>query len=347
MSGPKGYSSYRGRGPRWKIAVIVVLVLVIAAAAAVIFLQKYIVYDDSGTPHLQLPEKQTEEPAASGAASSGGDLNITIDKPAAPAELQAVQLSQTPLTDWAAAQTELAGHTAAVVTVKDAQGAVYYDSAAARAVSPSAVKAQSTTAAAVAALTGSDVYAVARLSCLRDPVAAKADVDAMGLKNTGGYIFYDANNENWLDPSKQATQDYLCALVKECAAMGFDEILLTDLTFPTEGKLNKIAYPETGTQAAIDSLLTAVSGALKDYPDVKLSVELPAAVITTGSDQTAGLVLSDIAASVSRIFAVTAPEGVSALSAAVEAAGTADNTPAFVPEVTEAGELTGYVLVKS
>ncbi len=41
------------------------------------------------------------------------------------------------------------------------------------------------------------------MSCFLDPIAAaRADVEGMGLKNTGGYIFYDGNNGNWLDPSK-------------------------------------------------------------------------------------------------------------------------------------------------
>ena len=34
MVGTKGYSSYRGRGPKWKILLAIVLVAVIAAAVA-------------------------------------------------------------------------------------------------------------------------------------------------------------------------------------------------------------------------------------------------------------------------------------------------------------------------
>ena len=36
----------------------------------------------------------------------------------------------------------------------------------------------------------------------------------MGLKNTGGYIFYDGNNLNWLDPSKPAARQYLGGLAE-------------------------------------------------------------------------------------------------------------------------------------
>lgn len=46
-----------------------------------------------------------------------------------------------------------------------------------------------------------DVTAAARIACFHDPKAANADVEGMGLKNTGGYIFYDGNNSQWLDPA--------------------------------------------------------------------------------------------------------------------------------------------------
>ena len=41
MTGAKGYSSYRGRGPRWKILLAVFLVLVIAVAVSVIYLGEH------------------------------------------------------------------------------------------------------------------------------------------------------------------------------------------------------------------------------------------------------------------------------------------------------------------
>ena len=87
-------------------------------------------------------------------------------------------------------------------------------------------------------------HTIARLSCFHDPKAANRDVEGMGLKNTGGYIFYDGNNSQWLDPAKSAAREYLCKLAKEAAELGFDEILLTDVSYPIVGKLDKIAGGE-------------------------------------------------------------------------------------------------------
>ena len=159
------------------------------------------------------------------------------------------------------------------------------------------------------------------------------------MKNTGGYIFYDGNNENWLDPSKEKTQEYLASLAVECAELGFDEILLTDFSFPTQGKLDKIAYPEIGKEASLQACLSAIRTALDEagLQDVLLSVELPADVILAGADETVSLP----ADTVDRVYAVTTEDQVEALSAAAEAAGTV-----FVPELSEPpAKVQNYLLL--
>lgn len=75
----------------------------------------------------------------------------------------------------------------------------------------------------------------------------------------------------------------------ECADLGFDEILLTDLTYPTMGKLDKIDYGSADgftDQAAyqaeqIAGLLQTVQEALAGR-NVKLSLELPETVYENG-----------------------------------------------------------------
>ena len=81
----RGYSGYEGRKSPWKIVAAILLVLVILAAAGVLVLQRYLVYDASGTPHLRLPgQEEIKTPASSGDASSSEDLgpvDVTIDQP--------------------------------------------------------------------------------------------------------------------------------------------------------------------------------------------------------------------------------------------------------------------------
>lgn len=353
MATPKGYSSYRGKMPRWKIFVIILLIVVILAAVGFLVMQKYLVYDGSGIPHFQIPGKEkTEETSKTDKKSkvvsskSKEDLNIKIHDTKTKS-ITALQVSETPLTDWQTLQSHLTASgiscNSVVVTLKDQNGHVYYNFDAAASESRYAVKTNSGTAAAISGLTASKYTAVARLSCLRDPIVSRADLDGKGLKNTGGYIFYDGNNDNWMDPSKTGTQEYLAALAKECANLGFKEILLTDFTYPTVGKLSKIDYGSGLKSDNLKACLTAIQTALKGT-GVKLSVELPADVITSGSDTTAGLNLTDIAPMVDRIYAQTTAANVETLSAAVSAAS---KSTSFVPEFSGTPSGSNYLVLSS
>lgn len=348
MAPTRGYHSYRGRGARWKIVLAVVLVLIIGAALCVMGLQRYIVYDENGRPHLELPVQETDQPAPE---KEPEDLDITIEKAEKDQEIMAVQLTEAPMTDSAwqeerqslLAASELAGSRAnsVVLTVKDASGHVYYDSAAAAAVSASIVQTEASTAAAIAELNETFSYTIARLSCFLDPIAAKADVEGLGLKNTGGYIFYDGNNFNWLDPGKSGARQYLCSLAKELAELGFDEILLTDVGYPTVGKLDKINYGETMKAENLTAFLDEMRAALSEY-GVALSLELPEAVVGGSSDHVAGLMLTDMAPKVDRIYAVTTAEQTETLAAAVTAANA---SAGFVPELTALSGDGQYLLL--
>jgi len=357
----RGYgSSYTGRDPIWKKFVAALLILVILAALSVIYLQSHLVYDDNGVAHLELPWRQDgEEPPATSAPAAvtpppDEPLTITVqDTDKSPTELRGVQLPALPLSleSWQAAQGTLPPAEeidAVALTVKDDGGCVYYDSPTAKAVQDKKiVKAEEDTAAAIAALNEAYPYTIARLTCLQDPIVSRERLDEMGLKNTGGYVFYDLYSGTWLDPTKRETVEYIVSLAKECADLGFDEILLTGLTYPTAGKLDKIAYGETASDAAgrsqaLCAIVSAVKDALvEEYPFAKVSVELPASVLTNGADETAGLILADMEAAAHRIYAEATPAEAPALAAKVSE-GTW-----FVPELPEnaaPGELKSYLL---
>jgi len=314
MAGPRGYSTYHGKGFKWKIVLAVLLLVVIIGALAVIRLQKYVVYDDSGHPRLDLSQFSEQKPDESGSAKAdgSGDANLTIQEPERQS-IQAVQLPVGPLTDWKAAWAAASGggtYNAVVYTVKDADGSVYMDNASAPA---EAVKTTAGTGAAVDAMLKDDTfYTIAKIACFRDSIASSGDLEGMGLQNTGGYVFYDGNNDRWLDPAKPAARQYLIDLATACAAAGFDEILLTDIGYPTVGKLNKIDYgaaanglPDSLKQE-LDAFLTQMKTALAKY-NVKLSILVPTELIVPGGDASSvsGQSLADIAPLMDRVYAPT------------------------------------------
>lgn len=337
MAGSRGYRNYRGRTPKWKTALAAVLVLVILVAAGFIVLQEHLVYDEAGIPHLRLPKS----PEAETPPEEGEDVELTIQPPEGPAAVLVRDLGETPLTQAGLAAALAAGEAddAWAVTLKDGDGGVYFDSSAA--VSGSASVAEDTAAALKTLNGGEGRYTVARIGCFHDPRAANSDVEAMGLQNTGGFIFYDGSNSQWLDPAKPAARAYLRELVREAAELGFDEILLTGVSYPTEGKLDKIAYGEGDRAAHLTAFLKEVRETLEPY-GAALSIELPEAVVSSGSDEAAGLSLAEIAPLVDRVYVPAEPAGLEALADRITAAGGAD----FVPELTaEAGDWTGSRLL--
>ena len=364
MAGAKGYSSYRGRGSGWKILIAIVLVLVIVVAASVIYMQQYLVYSADGRWQIDLPWQSEEDPPPP-AEDPGKDplagVDVVVQEPEKPEPKDTVAFCIPPqplrqsvwgeYSDLAFSDRSSGTYNAVVVRLKTSNGTIYFDSANAVSGAVEIVNEQGEDPAETAITLGlitsrEDVHTIASMSCLQDFKAANADVESRGLKNTGGYIFYDGNNNLWLDPAKPAAREYVCALAKEIAELGFDELLLTDFSYPTEGKINKINY-NTDVPLAnnLDLLLGDLNTALEPY-DILLSVEIPEAVITEGPDTVAGLDLSRLAGRVDRIYAATTPDKVETLANLVAQAAGEEGRTSFVPELAEdSPSVTGSRLI--
>ena len=283
--GTKGYSSYRGRGSKWKILMALLLVLVILTVACVIYLQQYIVYSADGRRQIVLPwQTEGDAPPSAGNEEMLPDepnIDVVVQPPEdeEPKETVAFSLPSQALTEplWQEAlAARPTGANAVAVRLKTSNGTVFFESANAVSGAVQVSKEAGDTVAALTAVTAQEeLHTIASVSCLQDFKAAKADVEGRGLKNTGGYIFYDGNNSLWLDPAKPSTREYVCALAKEIAELGFDELLLTDFSYPTVGKINKINY-NTDVPLAnnLDLLLVELNTALEPY-DILLSIEVP------------------------------------------------------------------------
>ena len=129
MAGAKGYSSYRGRGPKWKILLAIVLVAVIAAAVSVIYLGEHIVYSSDGRRQIVLPWQREEgnSPSA-GNQEDQPDVDIQVQEPEAPEPVETVAFSlpAQALTDavWQSAVKPAAANGVAV-RLKTSNGTVY------------------------------------------------------------------------------------------------------------------------------------------------------------------------------------------------------------------------------
>ena len=324
-----GYRNYRGRSPKWKILLAVVLVLVIAVSATVLGLQRFVVYDETGTPHFLLPQS-SESTQAEHENTPPADLVIQEEEEPPAAEATVIWLTPGVVDTAEEADAALAAVsvecTGAAITVKDENGKVFFPSQK----SPWAVNTDAVREAVSAVLDGTE-YTAARIVCFADPKAANSDVEGLGLKNTGGYIFYDGNNRQWLDPAKADARAYLCGLAAECAQLGFDEIILSHVGYPTEGKLDKIAYGETPLDENLDLFLREMAETLEPL-GVTLTVEMTAEGILGGTEA-GGLTLKTAAKHAGRICAMAEGGEVAVLAREVESVDAE-----FVPMLTHRPE---------
>lgn len=284
----KGYRHYRGKGRGSNKLLVLLLLLILISALTFLFLQRYLVYDSDGSVRLELPFGK-EAPSGPGTIPDE-EVEIQREEPAAAPEpelpvLTALHGKELPYnclkSDPSAA---LEGLEAVAVSVKRTDGALAWRVAFAL---PSGVSCGTETARShVQSVTQSDCYTVARITalCDRSYPAAKP---AAAVTYSGGGLWRDNYGRTWLDPTKEATADYLCALAEECARLGFDELLLDQLRFPIEGDLSGTALAGVDRAAAITALVEKIRAAAGS--DVAVSVLLPASLETTYAFKASGL----------------------------------------------------------
>ena len=336
----KGYRNYRGRTSKGKVALAMLLVFIILAALSALAMQRYIAYDENGTPFFRLPERQPDAappenvPPAEEEPEDLGGLEIIVQEPEAPPAFQVYSLTDAPLTPavWEAAKAEIGDTFGGVaVTLRATGGTVYFASGTAP---KTAVKTVQGTTDALTLITGDEnLYAIARFSCLPDSFAPYMNNKPMGMKTKNGRMFHAAGT-TWLDPAQAVAREYLCSLAQEIAELGFDEILLTDTGYPTQGSLDTLNYGSGPIEENLYLLWQDLLQTLEPY-GVKLSMELPESVISDSREAASGLVLAQVVSCADRVYAVTEPGQAGILSNLVlQAEAAAENrVQDFLPEL--------------
>lgn len=332
----KGYNSYHGRMTAGKKLVIAVLLLILLAACAYLFCQKYLVYDDSGHVSLSFLKKEPASASAdpqSAPADTGEEVELTREEPAAPAlsAIVAHELKNNVLDgDWASTLNALPQGNAVVLNTKLKDGSFLYLTTVPQA--SGAKKGSAGVTQALKNLLAADRYSVARIVCFADSSYASSNAAAAGLCRSTGAIWYDGSSSCWLDPTKKGAQDYIAAICKESAELGFKELLLDYYSYPTTGNTSQISY---GTGVEPSATLTAFAKLLREKLssyDVKLSVVLRQNVTATAD--AGGLTVSLLADSFDRIYVDTGTVDMGALTALLPA--DYDKAARLVPMVRSA-----------
>ena len=161
----------------------------------------------------------------------------------------------------AAQQLKAQGAEYGLVTLKDANGVIYYASGAAAAAG--SVTAAPVNPARIAAIFREEgIIPAAQLAAFKDPVSPRTD-PSMAIHYNGDALWLDAqkNGNPWLNPYFEAAVEYVGNLVEELHGMGFEQVVLTNVQFPKLSK--KQDYGTTNGVSRADQLRADIA-ALQD-----------------------------------------------------------------------------------
>ena len=350
----KGYQSYRGRSSLGRKLFIILLVLILLIACGFMALQRFITYRDDGGMSIVLPFWQLDLPAPAQTPPPEEDtpenplpaIDLVVEPPEEPdepeepvdvfGEHKLVELASLPA-DGAALTQLLSekGATGFLYTVRDHAGKVYFS---ADVVQPQAAPAGTAGTEAMRTLCAlEDVTAVARFNCLHDSYYAFAHMAEAAICQANGYVWYDNISYHWLDADKEQARQYVVSLAVECAKLGYDELLLEELSYPARGNLNKISYAKNtlGKTEALELLLKEMKEALEPY-GTKLSLLVTEDLLLNGRDEVSGVDLTVLLPLVDGVYADV--PSAAAAQALVDALVEGEEKPVFVPLTSEPAE---------
>ncbi len=351
----RGYGTYRGRS--WfrtflKILIGVLLVLLVLLTAAFFFLEPHIIYSPDGI-RIDLPFLSQGGGGGGGAGPVGPvnsfpvetpDLDLNLPDPTPTPEptpepgapFHGVELAAPALYDGTAqSQVDEAGANAAVFDMKSDEGALAYISQLELALDAKVSASDGAINAAIQLLNTGELYTVARISCFRDNTVPRSNMP-MAVKTTAGN-WRDKGNYRWLSPANPEARAYVIGVCVELAGLGFDELLLDNCGFPTQGKVNIIQsgnnYPAGELEGALETFFQELEAALASYPEVKVSVMTSEAVLAGAQEDLSGLSADLLAAHAWRVWVPSSQEGNDYAALAVDMGLTPDRVVTIAGDV--------------
>ncbi len=226
------------------VALALLLVGTLVWFCWVIWLERYVVYTD-GKAVLDFEITQddsTGEVAVPPAASSNITIYYNEGLNAVNVNAELEQLSgyyidadtlQKDLPGALEDMRRLKSGTAVMIDAKGGYGSFYYTSALSDAVQSQSVSVSSVDEM-ITEMRNRGFYTIARVSAFRDYNYGLNHVSS-GLPDARGdgyYLRADDGGCYWLDPSDPAVINWICSIIKELKALGFNEVVLDNFRFP-------------------------------------------------------------------------------------------------------------------
>lgn len=251
-----------------KIILALLLVLLFLSFLIYLYLQRYIIYSDTGARMEITPEYSAQPPNA----SISPNLIILSPQPSSSptptannSQLEKINAFYVSASDLSGGITKadldynLAyfGCGALMLDMKPGSGILSYTSSLDAAVSAGA--SGSDTSELINQL--GSVYTIAQISCLCDDTFADS---GNALVDKNGAVWQDESEQSWLDPTKEECLNYIVSVSREIANMGFHEIVFTDLCYPTTGSVNSIAYTTEHSPQVLTDFAQKLTSSLSD-----------------------------------------------------------------------------------
>lgn len=96
-----------------------------------------------------------------------------------------------------------------------------------------------------------DIYVIGRIAVFQDPVFAKKHTEE-AVKRTDGSLWLSKKGEAWVDTGSQQMWAYIEELGLHAYALGFDEINLDYIRYPTDAFGEGFVFPKSGDRAKVD-----------------------------------------------------------------------------------------------
>lgn len=153
----------------------------------------------------------------------------------------------------------------------------------------------------VAALKKEDIWTIARMTVMRDNSQVSAHPDWYLYRKDTREVWRDNHKHAWFDPAKPEVQQYTVGLAKKIIDLGFDEVQFDYIRFPSDGDIQKTAYPFYNPKThgpkyqVMAGFFKHLHDELKTYkPEIILSVDLFGYVASRGNDFGVGQRLEDL-----------------------------------------------------
>jgi len=115
-----------------------------------------------------------------------------------------------------------------------------------------------------------NIYVIARQTLFQDPVLSKQRPEWAVQNKYTGNRWVDRKGLGWMDPAAKEVWDYNIAIAKEAVSLGFDEINLDYIRFPTDGNLKAMKFnfhpDDKPKHETIRDFLKYFSEAMEDEP---------------------------------------------------------------------------------